>query len=66
MAVDLGDHAILLLEDGGKLGTESIYIEQICHADANARMFIHIGRGDAALCGADLICSPRFFLEAIK
>ena len=66
MAVDLGDHAILLLEDAGKLGTESIYIEQIRHADSNARMFVHISWGDAALRSADLICSPRFFLEAIK
>src|SRR5712692_7614464 len=66
LAIDLGDHAVLLLEDGGKFGTEGVYVEQVSHADADTRVFIDVSRGDAALRAADLICSPGFFLEPIK
>ena len=41
-------------------------MEQVGHADAHARVFVHVGRADAALHRADLLRAATLLLQAVE
>jgi hypothetical protein len=63
--INLGNHAVFLLEDGGKFGSEGIYVQVIGHTNAGSCSFINISWPNTALRAVDLILSTCFFFESI-
>src|SRR5437588_5711238 len=66
LPIDLGNHAVFLLQDVGKLGPESVYIEQVSHAYTDACVFVYVRGTDTALGTVDLVGSPCLFLQSIQ
>src|SRR5437667_11620258 len=66
LTVDLGDHAVLLLQDVREFRAKCIDVEQICHTYADTRMFVHIGRDNTTLSAVNLILSSCLFLKSIQ
>jgi hypothetical protein len=55
LVVDLGQDRVLLFEDHVELLAEDLGVEQVLHAQADARRLVGVGRADAALGGAQLV-----------
>ena len=52
------EDGVVFLDAGGKFFLEPVGIDQIVHAQADARGLVAVSRADAALGGADFVSCP--------
>ena len=57
---------VLLLQRGLDLAAQDLLVQQVLHADADARVLVHVARADAAAGGADLVLAELLLVGAVQ
>ncbi|OPZ46035.1 MAG: hypothetical protein BWY94_00927 [Actinobacteria bacterium ADurb.BinA094] len=57
---------VLLAQRGVDLAAQDLGVEQVLHADADARVFVHVAGSDAAAGGADLVLAELLLAGAVQ
>ena len=57
---------VLLLQRRPDLAPQDLLVEQVLHADADARVLVHVARADAAAGGADLVLAELLLVGAVQ
>ena len=57
---------VLLLQRRLDLAPQDLLVQQVLHADADARVLVHVARADAAAGGADLVLAELLLVGAVQ